>query len=112
MLMQQKEIDSLKKWLTNTEDRISKMSSVGPTLEHVKEQITRHQALQKDLEQEQCNIAKLNNMVVIVDEKNSNSASCQLEDELQALGERWSHVCRWSEEHWAKLRALEYHWQR
>ena len=73
--MQQKEVNTLKKWLTTTEDRISNMSTIGPTLEDVKKQITLHQSLQKDLENEQSNIGKLNNVVVIVDEKNSDSAS-------------------------------------
>ena len=25
-------------------------------------------------------------------------------------GERWSHVCKWSEQHWATLEALATHW--
>lgn len=29
-----------------------------------------------------------------------------MEDELAALGERWSHICVWGDERWSKLQRL------
>ncbi|KAK8719740.1 hypothetical protein OTU49_013814, partial [Cherax quadricarinatus] len=103
MSLQQKQLESLKKWLTDTEDRIANMSQVGPTAEALREQILAHQNLQQDLENEQSNINSLSNMVVVVDETSSESAYSTLEDELNALGERWAHICRWSESRWTTL---------
>ncbi|XP_071545207.1 dystrophin-like isoform X14 [Panulirus ornatus] len=111
MSLQQKQLESLKKWLTDTEDRIANMSQVGPTTEALREQISAHQSLQQDLENEQSNINSLSNMVVVVDESNSDSTYSTLEDELNALGERWAHICRWAESRWTTLQTLSVHWE-
>ncbi|XP_069180920.1 LOW QUALITY PROTEIN: dystrophin [Procambarus clarkii] len=111
MSLQQKQLESLKKWLTDTEDRIANMSQVGPTTEILRQQISAHQSLQQDLENEQSNINSLSNMVVVVDESSSDSAYSTLEDELNALGERWAHICRWAESRWTTLQTLSIHWE-
>nr|XP_027238839.1 dystrophin-like isoform X4 [Penaeus vannamei] len=112
MTLQQTQLESLKKWLTETEDRIANMSQVGPTTDLLREQIAAHQSLQEDLENEQANINSLSNMVVVVDESSSDSgeAYSSLEDELNALGERWAHICRWAESRWKTLQTLSVHW--
>ncbi len=35
-----------------------------------------------------------------------------MEDQLTALGERWSHVCQWAEQRAAALRSLIVTWER
>ena len=45
-------------------------------------------------------------MVVVVDESNSEAAYSALEDELNALGERWAHICRWAEQRWSVLQVF------
>ncbi|XP_068223554.1 microtubule-actin cross-linking factor 1-like [Palaemon carinicauda] len=111
MALQHNQLDSLKRWLTETEDRIANMSQVGPTLEALAEQITAHQNLQADLEKEQSNINSLSNMVVVVDESSSDAAYSSLEDELNALGERWAHICKWTESRWSMLQNLSVYWK-
>ncbi|XP_076057389.1 dystrophin-like, partial [Oratosquilla oratoria] len=111
MQLQQSQLENLKSWLTATEDRISKMSEVGPTTEDLKAQVVAHHKLQQDLEGEQANINSLSNMVVVVDEGNSDAAYSNLEDELNALGERWAHICRWAEQRWTTLQVLTVHWE-
>lgn len=34
-----------------------------------------------------------------------------MEDQLSALGERWSHVCRWAEQRASALQQLSIHWE-
>lgn len=34
-----------------------------------------------------------------------------MEDQLSALGERWSHVCRWAEQRASALQHLSNHWE-
>lgn len=34
-----------------------------------------------------------------------------MEDQLAALGERWSHVCQWAEQRSASLTQLVSHWE-
>ncbi|CAL4098879.1 unnamed protein product, partial [Meganyctiphanes norvegica] len=111
MSLQEKQLESLKKWLTETEDRIAHMNQLGPTAADLQEQIAAHQALQKDLEAEQGNINSLSNMVVVVDESNGESAYCNLEDSLNALGERWAHICKVTEQRWNTLQGLTIHWE-
>ncbi|KAK7085433.1 hypothetical protein SK128_001326, partial [Halocaridina rubra] len=111
MILQQRQLESLRRWLTDTEDRIANMSQVGPTLEALEQQIEAHQALQSDLEKEQTNINSLSNMVVVVDEASSDTVYSTLEDELNALGERWAHICKWAESRWETLQTLVVYWQ-
>lgn len=35
----------------------------------------------------------------------------QMEDQLMALGERWAHVCRWTEDRWIRLQEILAKWQ-
>lgn len=35
----------------------------------------------------------------------------QMEDQLSALGERWSHVCRWADQRASALQQLANHWE-
>lgn len=34
------------------------------------------------------------------------TAYSQMEDQLSALGERWEHICQWTEERWNLLQEL------
>lgn len=37
-------------------------------------------------------------MVVVVDESENENATADLEEQLAVLGERWSAVCKWTEQ--------------
>ncbi len=37
-------------------------------------------------------------MVVVVDESENENATADLEDQLAVLGERWSAICKWTEQ--------------
>lgn len=88
------QIEKLRTFLTNVEDRISHMSAIGPTLAEVQNQLIEVRHLTKDLRDQQDLVDSLNNMVVIVNDDSGNFND--LEDKLSALGERWSHVVKWS----------------
>nr|CAD7404046.1 unnamed protein product [Timema cristinae] len=110
MELQQRQLDSLRSWLTATEDRISRMSEPGPDWERLRVQMEQHGQLQEDLERQQRVVDALSNMVVVVDENSPESAYSQMEDQLTALGERWAHICQWTEERHNKLRELNARW--
>ena len=40
-----------------------------------------------------------------------NVAYAALEEQLEALGQRWADVCKWVEDHWALLQELLTKWQ-
>ncbi|XP_037578037.1 utrophin-like isoform X3 [Dermacentor silvarum] len=106
MKLQQQQQNALRQWLTETEDRISRFGPVGPDLETARQQMEQHKQLQDDIEKEQEVVNSLSNMVVVVDEASADNAFTALEDELAALGERWSAVCGWVENYGAQLEAL------
>ncbi|XP_075552995.1 dystrophin isoform X4 [Dermacentor variabilis] len=106
MKLQQQQQNALRQWLTETEDRISRFGPVGPDLETARQQMEQHKQLQDDIEKEQEVVNSLSNMVVVVDESSADNAFTALEDELLALGERWSAVCSWVENYGAQLEAL------
>lgn len=132
--LQQEQLERLRQWLTATEDRISQLAAVSlpETFMAAGQMLEDHQSLQRDLETQQEHVNALSNMVVIVDESASDSkryynsyhltvvvirrtrllTDCaQMEDQLSALGERWSHVCRWADQRASALQHLSHHWE-
>ncbi|XP_069866825.1 utrophin isoform X2 [Dipodomys merriami] len=113
MDLQKKQLQQLSAWLTLTEDRIQKMESrpLEDDLPSLQKLLEEHKSLQNDLEAEQVKVNSLTHMVVIVDENSGESATAILEDQLQKLGERWTAVCRWTEERWNRLQEINILWQ-
>lgn len=113
MELQKKQLQQLSGWLTLTEERIQKMESLplGDDLPSLQKLLEEHKSLQSDLEAEQVKVNSLTHMVVIVDENSGESATAVLEDQLQKLGERWTAVCRWTEERWNRLQEINILWQ-
>uniref|UniRef100_A0A8D2JDK6 Utrophin n=1 Tax=Varanus komodoensis TaxID=61221 RepID=A0A8D2JDK6_VARKO len=113
MELQKKQLQQLSDWLTATEGRIQKMESqfLAEDLESLQKKMDEHKGLQNDLETEQVKVNSLTHMVVIVDENNGENATAILEEQLQRLGERWTAVCRWTEERWTKLQQINILWQ-
>ncbi|NWU96524.1 UTRO protein, partial [Upupa epops] len=113
MELQKQQLQQLSDWLTVTEERIQKMESqlVAEDLESLQKQLEEHKNLQSDLEAEQVKVNSLTHMVVIVDESTGESATAVLEEQLQRLGERWTAVCRWTEERRVKLQEIQLLWQ-
>ncbi|XP_040455463.1 utrophin isoform X4 [Falco naumanni] len=113
MELQKQQLQQLSDWLTVTEERIQKMESqlLAEDLESLQKQLEEHKSLQSDLEAEQVKVNSLTHMVVIVDENGGESATAVLEEQLQRLGERWTAVCRWTEERRVKLQEIQLLWQ-
>ncbi|XP_024887336.1 dystrophin-like isoform X9 [Temnothorax curvispinosus] len=111
MQMQQAQLDALRQWLTITEDRISLMAATELNPSTVAEQLKHLNELEQDIHAQQDVVDGMRNMVVVVDEENSEAVYAQMEDQLSALGERWSHICRWKEERRQRLESLSTFWQ-
>nr|XP_019600006.1 PREDICTED: utrophin isoform X1 [Rhinolophus sinicus] len=113
MELQKKQLQQLSAWLTLTEERIQKMETcpLDDDLKSLQKLLEDHKSLQNDLEAEQVKVNSLTHMVVIVDENSGESATAVLEDQLQKLGERWTAVCRWTEERWNRLQEINILWQ-
>ncbi|XP_067614380.1 dystrophin, isoforms A/C/F/G/H isoform X10 [Eurosta solidaginis] len=107
---QTQQIDKLRLFLTNVEDRISHMTNIGPSLPAVQQQIAEAHQLKDDLNNQQALVDSLSNMVVIVNDESGNFND--VEDKLSALGERWSHVSKWSDLRMEKLQQYKciYRW--
>ncbi|XP_059621294.1 dystrophin, isoforms A/C/F/G/H isoform X4 [Phlebotomus argentipes] len=106
--LQARKIEELRVFLTNTEDRISRFRDVGMSQEELKVQFEEHKRFQRDLEEQQKLVDSLSNLVVIVEDEPENASD--LEDKLAALGERWSHVLKWTSTRWEKLQELSNKW--
>lgn len=111
MQMQQGQLDALRQWLTRTEDRISRMAAIELNQSALDEQLKQLNELEQDIEAQQGVVNGMRNMVVVVDEENSEAVYAQMEDQLSALGERWTHICQWKEERRQRLQALSSLWQ-
>lgn len=100
-------IEELRTLLTNTEDRISRMSEVGCAQDVIKAQLVEQAALEKSLEDQKSLVEGLSNLVVIVNDDSFND----LEDKLTALGERWAHVLKWTKTRMERLHDANNKWK-
>ncbi|XP_043280614.1 dystrophin isoform X6 [Venturia canescens] len=111
MNMQKGQLDTLRQWLTETEDRISHMAVSVPNHESLEDQLRQLSELESDINEKQASVDALRNIVVVVDEENSEADYTQMEDLLSALSERWCHICKWKDERSEKLRVLTANWK-
>lgn len=109
--MQQAQLDALRQWLTKMEDRISLMAATEINPSTLEEQMKHLNELEQDIQAQQDIVDGMKNMVVVVDEDSSETVYAQMEDQLSALGERWSHICQWKEERRQRLESLSMLWQ-
>ncbi|CAG9568434.1 unnamed protein product [Danaus chrysippus] len=120
MRTQHDHLQRFRRWLTATEDRMSRMEAVsappGAALEATR-------ALHADLRHQQPLVDALADCVLVVDDEEdrhehqddadhadrpltSSDNVAAMEDELRALGERWSHACQWT---LSRLQRLQRH---
>ncbi|XP_033212090.1 dystrophin, isoforms A/C/F/G/H isoform X2 [Belonocnema kinseyi] len=111
MGMQQNQLDSLRQWLTKTEDKISHMAGAELKQSALDEQIKLLDQLEKDIQGQQNVVDGLKNMIVVVDEDNSETVYAEMEDQLSALGERWTHICQWKQKRRHDLEILSLLWK-
>ena len=111
MQMQQAQLDALRQWLTKTEDRISLMAAIELNPSTFEDQLKHLNELKQDIHAQQDVVDGMRNMVVVVDEENSEAVYTQMEDQLSALGERRSHIGQWKEERRQRLESLSALWQ-
>lgn len=78
MELQQLQLDQLGEWLQSMEQRIEEQGLVSADLEALHRQIEQHKELQDEMEQQQEHVNSLQNMVVVVDESNSESGMMML----------------------------------
>jgi hypothetical protein len=128
MSLQLAELEALKEFLTATEDRISQM--ISPPLDDMaalEENIKEQKKLHDDILKQQQRVVAFSNLVVVVDENNPDNGTLMefclkrtgfnrntfcgtefsnMEDQLSALSERWTHICGWTEKRGKLLQQL------
>ncbi|KAK0168745.1 hypothetical protein PV327_002516 [Microctonus hyperodae] len=103
--IQQAQLDELRKWLTKMEDKISRTVARKPKELRLNEHLNQLYELEKEIEQQRGIVDNLKNIIVVVDEENSDTIYSQMEDQLSALDERWSHICKWKNEWSERLKS-------
>lgn len=105
--VQMQKIEQLRLLLTNTEDGISRMPDIDPNPAAFETQFRAHKELEATLNEQKRLVDDLSNLVVIVNDDLFN----ELEDKLTALGERWTHVVKWTKNRFEKLQAAHFNWR-
>ncbi|XP_013180798.1 PREDICTED: dystrophin, isoforms A/C/F/G/H-like, partial [Papilio xuthus] len=97
-------------WLTETEDRMSRMEAEaeaegeGEGEGGSEAALRAARELHAELRRQQPLVDALADCVVVVDDEARDDAGvAEIEDELRALGERWSHACQWTLARLARL---------
>ncbi|GBP04625.1 Utrophin [Eumeta japonica] len=107
---QQAQLENFRQWLTKTEDRISRMGSLQGGPRKINTQVNAVAALHADLQRQQPLVDSLANCVVVVDDDAQDNSVTEIEDQLTALGERWTHTCQWTLSQLSRLQALQAQW--
>lgn len=105
--IQLRKIEELRVHLTDTEDRISRMADIDPNPDAMQRQLQEHRELELLLNEQKHLVDDLSNLVVIV----NDDLFGEMEDKLAALGERWSHVVKWTKNRFEKLQRIETEWK-
>lgn len=103
--IQLRKIEELRLMLTNTEDKISRIDEINP--DAMKRQMDEHKALEASLNEQKLLVDDLSNLVVIVNDDSFND----MEDKLSALGERWTHVVKWTKNRFDRLQQVSGRWK-
>lgn len=105
--VQLEKIEELRFSLTITEDKISRMPEISYSPDDMKKQLDEHRLLERSLDEQRALVDSLSNLVVIVNDESFG----ELEDKLSALGERWSHVVKWTKTRWENLQEASVKWK-
>lgn len=105
--IQLRRIEELRILLTQTEDRISRMAELDPRLDAWQQQMDAHKALETSLNEQKVLVDDLSNLVVIINDDSFND----MEDKLTALGERWTHVVKWTKNRFERLKQIRDQWK-
>lgn len=105
--VQLQKIEELRILLTETEDKISRMAEIDPRPDAMRVQFDEHKVLEASLNEQKTLVDELGNLVVIVNDDSFN----ELEDKLAALGERWSHVVKWTKNRFERLQCTNWKWR-
>ncbi|ESO83438.1 hypothetical protein LOTGIDRAFT_169302 [Lottia gigantea] len=111
MTLQHEQLEELSKWLSWMENHIKTHDTIGTDLKTIQNQIETHKKIQDAVEKEQDIVDSLQNMVVVIDDENSQEVCDKMEKELELLGKRWSNICHWTEEQWILLQDVLLKWQ-
>lgn len=103
-----RKMEDFRRFLTETEDRISRYASTKPGQINLDNHIDDLKNLRADLEDKQQLVDSLANVIVIVDDETQNFHD--LEDKLAALGERWSHILEWTQKRWESVHVEKQQW--
>lgn len=105
--LQLQKIEELRVLLTATEDKISRMAEIDARPSAMRAQYDEHKTLEASLSEQKALVDELGNLVVIVNDDSFN----ELEDKLAALGERWSHVVKWTKIRFERLQTTNWQWR-
>lgn len=105
--IQLRKIEELRALLTSTEDKISRIAEIDASPDVMKRQIDEHKALEASLNDQKLLVDDLSNLVVIVNDDSFND----MEDKLSALGERWTHVVKWTKNRFERLQQVREQWR-
>lgn len=105
--IQLRKIEELRVLLTTTEDKISRIAEIDPDPATIDRQMDEHRALETSLNDQKMLVDDLSNLVVIVNDDSFND----MEDKLSALGERWTHVVKWTKNRFERLHQMRAQWK-
>lgn len=83
------------------------MPDISCSPDDMKKQLDEHRLLERSLDDQRALVDSLSNLVVIVNDESFS----ELEDKLAALGERWSHVVKWTKNRWENLQEVSVQWK-
>ena len=116
MTLQIDQIESFDKWLSQTEQCISKDLEVMETnLSGIEKQYQQLAQVQDELVSQQQITESLQNMIIVIDDSSSSNdkesstkySSLEIENKLLNLSERWAQICNFVQNRWIQLQEVK-----
>ena len=106
MKLQVEQLDDLKCWMSEAEDKLSLIGETGRSQDEVSQLLADLSALLAELEEQQGVVSGISNFILV----DGPDTAGELEDQLSALGERWVTLCRVCAERQEALTSLASTW--
>ena len=90
MKLQVDQLEDLKSWMSEAEDKLSQIGEVGRSQDEVTQLLADLSVLLAELEEQQGVVSGISNFILV----DGPDTAGELEDQLSALGERWVTLCR------------------
>ncbi|KAF8767648.1 Dystrophin like protein [Argiope bruennichi] len=111
MSLQKIQLDNISKWLSEMDNKLEHLPSLGPNLDALKKQAEMHKHLMEEVERKRDAVNGITKIMIVMDDDSSQNAYASLSKQLDQIIQQWSKICQAVSERNAIFESLIPQWQ-